>query len=100
MDDLKRQLEFVKVIQSVDTKGVEPLVAIRDETEEGKKSQEIGLDDPEIMRAFAQEQRVGKRHRIVNVRDNAEERKELEWDPLAQAGRRSGCYIAVDTAKD
>ena len=98
--DLQRQLEFVRSIQAVDTEGVEPLIAIRDETRPGRQKQEIGLDDPEIERALGLEKRVGKRGRIVSVRENAGKGMGLEWDPLAQAGRKTGQYIAVDTAKD
>ena len=104
INDLKRQLQFVRAIQKVDTTGVEPLVAIRDETEEGRKEREIGMDDPEIKRAFAREKVVGRRGRIVSVRDDEEtlekEREKRDWDPLKRANRVVGRYIAVDTARD
>ena len=37
ISELQSQLQFVRAIQEVDTDGVEPLVALRDETEEGEK---------------------------------------------------------------
>ncbi|KAL9134867.1 MAG: hypothetical protein Q9175_003937, partial [Cornicularia normoerica] len=45
ISDLQSQLQFVKAIQEVDTEGVEPLVALRDETEEGEKEGTIGLEE-------------------------------------------------------
>ncbi|KAI0395994.1 hypothetical protein F5Y17DRAFT_456498 [Xylariaceae sp. FL0594] len=42
---LTSQLRFVRAIRAVDTAGVAPLRAIRDETEAGLKEQTIGLQD-------------------------------------------------------
>ena len=43
--DLQSQLGFVRAIQEVDTEGVEPLVAVRDESAEGERERVIGLEE-------------------------------------------------------
>ena len=63
ISDLQSQLEFVRAIQEVDTEGVEPLVALRDETEEGEKERMIGLE--EMRGELEKEEVVGMRGRIV-----------------------------------
>ncbi|KAF6240717.1 hypothetical protein HO173_001389 [Letharia columbiana] len=103
ISDLQSQLQFVKAIQEVDTEGVEPLVALRDETEEGERERTIGL---EAMRGeLEKEEVVGMRGRIV--RKKAAEAKGESGkeggeglDLLAQAPQRLGRYVVVDTAKD
>ena len=105
ISDLQSQLEFVKAIQEVDTEGVEPLVALRDETEEGVKEGTIGLEE---MRAeLEKEEVVGMRGRIVRRKGVKVQRKGgggkeegLGLDLLAQAPRKLGRYVVVDTAKD
>jgi aspartyl/glutamyl-tRNA(Asn/Gln) amidotransferase C subunit len=42
--DLRDQVHFVKQIQKVDTRGVKPLVAIRDETSEYREEQTISVN--------------------------------------------------------
>ena len=90
-------------MQAIDTTGVKPLVVIRDETIEASEEREVGLEDPEIQRAMNREKRIGKRGRVVSVEAEGGgrvEEVEGQWDPLQQAGRKVGKYIAVDTAKD
>lgn len=105
ISDLQSQLEFVRAIREVDTEGVEPLVALRDETEEGVKEGTIGLE--EMRGELEKEEVVGMRGRIVRrkgakVRGNGEGGKEEDrnLDLLAQAPRKWGRYVVVDTAKD
>ena len=43
LGDLQDQVHFVKEIQKVDTEGVQPLVAIRDETSEHRQERTIGM---------------------------------------------------------
>lgn len=101
LKDLRAQLQFVRAIQAVDTTGVEPLDAIRDETQQGKKERTVGLEDPDIKAAFAQETKVGMRGRIKTLRSkNIESEESPPFDPLERAGRTFGRYIVVDTAKD
>ncbi|CAD6586979.1 MAG: hypothetical protein ASARMPREDX12_002561 [Alectoria sarmentosa] len=103
--DLQSQLQFVRAIQEVDTEGVEPLVALRDETEEAEKEGTIGLE--EMRGELEKEEVVGMRGRIVRrkvkeVRGEGNGAKEEggNLDLLAQAPRRLGRYVVVDTAKD
>lgn len=105
ISDLRSQLQFVRAIQEVDTEGVEPLVALRDETEEGEKEATIGLE--EMRGDLEKEEIVGMRGRIVrrkNVEVEGEgsgrKGEDGKLDLLAQAPRRWGRYVVVDTAKD
>ena len=61
--DLQSQLGFVRAIQEVDTEGVEPLVAVRDESAEGERERVIGLE--EMRGELGREEVVGMRGRIV-----------------------------------
>ena len=99
--DLQSQLGFVRAIQEVDTEGVEPLVAVRDESVEGERERVIGL---EAMRGeLGREEVVGMRGRVVRRKGggDVEGREEVGGlELLAQAPRRLGRYVVVDTAKD
>lgn len=108
--DLQSQLRFVRAIQDADTEGVEPLIALRDETGEGEREATIGLE--EMRGELEKEEVVGMRGRIVRRKGaevkgegrGGEERGGKEragdLDLLAQAPRRLGRYVVVDTAKD
>lgn len=105
ISDLQSQLQFVRAIQEIDTEGVEPLVALRDETEEGEKESMIGLE--EMRGELEKEEVVGMRGRIVRkkgakVQGGREvgEEESGNLDLLAQAPRRWGRYVVVDTARD
>lgn len=103
--DLESQLQFVRAIQEVDTDGVEPLKAIRDETRDAKRESEIGLES--LRAEFEKEEVVGKRGRIMK-REGFEaetgdgERKDgVEgWDLLRQAPKKMGRFVVVETGKD
>lgn len=105
ISDLQSQLQFVRAVQEVDTEGVEPLVALRDESEEGEKQGTVGLE--EMRGELEKEEVVGMRGRIVR-RKGAEVKGEGGvgkeggggLDLLSQAPRRWGRYVVVDTAKD
>ncbi|UNI20083.1 hypothetical protein JDV02_006209 [Purpureocillium takamizusanense] len=96
---LQGQLQFVRAVQRVDTAGVEPLRAIRDETEEGVREQTIGLKD--LQDALDKEQLVGHYRRPKRVRERVESEAE-KWDALATASKKAGKYFVVDsgTGKD
>jgi Asp-tRNA(Asn)/Glu-tRNA(Gln) amidotransferase C subunit len=94
---LQSQLHFVREIQAVDTTGVEPLQALRDETEEGIKEITVGLE--ELKEALSKEDVVGRMRRprrrrgdVVDT-DGAE-----EWDVLGPAKRKVGKYFVVDSS--
>jgi Asp-tRNA(Asn)/Glu-tRNA(Gln) amidotransferase C subunit len=94
---LEAQLHFVRAIQSVDTTGVEPLASIRDETSASDSENEITADS--LKDEFAKEKQVGFARRIV--REHEEDPKDAEhFDPLAQAPRKLGRYIVVNTKED
>ena len=107
--DLESQLRFVRAIQEVDTEGVEPLKAIRDETREAEREGEIGVE--ELRKDFEREEVVGRRRRIRNktenkvMTQNAEEEGDAQsgtegWNLLRQAPKRMGRFVVVETRKD
>ena len=101
LHDLRSQLHFVREIQKVDTRGVKPLVSIRDETDEGQKEAEIGIED--VKEALDEERVVGKWHkRMVRLDDpKVRERNEAEeWDVLGQAPRRVGRFFVVESGEN
>ena len=105
--DLHGQLHFVQQIQRVDTEGVQPLQALRDESYtkldpfSGKVNGEIGLE--EMKKALAVEEIVGKHHkRIRRKRGMADEqaKKAQDWNILGQAGKRLGRYFVVESERE
>ncbi|MCJ1274687.1 hypothetical protein MMC21_002484 [Puttea exsequens] len=99
ISDLQSQLRFVRSIQEGDTEGVEPLVALRDETKEAEKESEITLES--LKAEFEKEEVVGRRGRIRRRENTGNEKREkVAWDPIERAGRKLGRYVVVDTAKD
>jgi Asp-tRNA(Asn)/Glu-tRNA(Gln) amidotransferase C subunit len=122
LSDLRSQIHFVRELQSVDTKDVEPLVAIRDETHEAMEENQINLSDMQpfleqeekvgnngtVRRkktdlvAWAKEQQENKR---LDEIERAEEEKDgvFRWDKLPpsgnEAGRRWGKYYVVKRGK-
>ncbi|KIW01124.1 aspartyl/glutamyl-tRNA(Asn/Gln) amidotransferase, C subunit [Verruconis gallopava] len=99
MDDLAAQLHFVKEMQKVDTTGVKPLRAIRDETATAEKEQEITLET--LKDALAQEEIVGKHYQRIRRKPETErpQRQPSDWDPLSHAQRKAGNFFVVDTGK-
>lgn len=101
---LRTQLHFVRSIQSVDTTGVAPLAAIRDETARGRREQTIGLET--LREALANEDVVGHSRRPRRRREEQEQlkkegrRNEAEdWDALAGASETAGRYFVVRSGK-
>ncbi|KAK7430542.1 hypothetical protein QQZ08_002834 [Neonectria magnoliae] len=93
---LQSQLQFVRAVQRVDTTGVEPLRAIRDETPEARRENAVGLADLEDL--LAREARVGHYQRPRRVRDKVESEAE-KWDALGMASRTAGRYFVVQSEK-
>lgn len=93
---LQSQLHFVKAVQRVDTTGLEPLQAIRDETEEGRKQSAIGLEH--LIDIIAKETRVGHYQRPRRVKKKVESEAE-NWDALSTASKKAGKYFVVESAK-
>ncbi|RYO94220.1 hypothetical protein DL764_007878 [Monosporascus ibericus] len=115
--DLEAQLGFVRAIREVDTRGVAPLRAIRDETAAGAREQAVGLGA--LRDALAAEDVVGharrrrRRRRVGGVGGGSEgeagrgggagtgRRNEIEcWDVLGGASETAGPYFVVRSGGD
>ncbi|MCJ1253922.1 hypothetical protein MMC24_001736 [Lignoscripta atroalba] len=95
---LESQLHFVRAIQRVDTSGIEPLQSIRDETMEAEQEHEITVGS--LQAYFDKEEVVGSSGRIRNKKVHAVDTRVVEdWNALAQASKKVGRYIVVDTSK-
>ena len=99
IETLQAQLHFVRAIQSVDTTGVKPLCAIRDESREGRKASEHTLES--MQEELEKEEVVGFARRIRRKADvPLEETIEADSvDPLKLAPETRGRYVVVNTKK-
>ncbi|GIZ40931.1 hypothetical protein CKM354_000425100 [Cercospora kikuchii] len=96
LSTLSSQLHFVKDIQQMDTTGVEPLRSLRDETKQGEKEAELGLDALKV--ALENEEIRGRWHkRIRRQRKPADSQR---WDVLGCASKKVGRYFVVEGGKD
>ena len=96
---LSSQIHFVKEIQAVDTIGVEPLQALRDETNAGIERSTIGLE--QMKPYLEQEEVVGRNGRIRRKKtaEGGQTHREFEnWDPLELAQEKRGRYFVVTRA--
>ncbi|RYP19757.1 hypothetical protein DL765_003180 [Monosporascus sp. GIB2] len=110
--DLEAQLGFVRAIRKIDTRGVAPLCAIRDETAAGAREQAVGLDA--LREALAAEDVVGharrprRRRGVGGVSGGSHgetgragvagtgRRNEVEdWDVLGGTSETAGPYFVV-----
>lgn len=91
---LKSQLHFVRAVQQVDTDGVEPLRAIRDETAAAAEENSVTLDD--LRGVLAKEELVGYYRRPRRVKEPLVSDAE-NWDVLATASRKAGKYFVVQS---
>ncbi|KAK5258625.1 hypothetical protein LTR40_007534 [Exophiala xenobiotica] len=120
LDTLRQQIHFVKEIQKVDTTGIEPLVAIRDETKEAHTERQITKES--LSEFLALEEERGKNgtirrkksvepSRVVYQRpkpwepEKADDRLEnpfrLSDDPKHELDKKRGRYFVVrKTRKD
>jgi len=99
LNTLESQLQFVQEIQKVDTEGVTPLRAIRDETLEATEESTVRVED--LKRAFAGEKIMGRNGRIKREKYTASKKTGAEdWDPLKYASRTIGRYYVVQKGKD
>ncbi|KAK6428481.1 hypothetical protein LTR95_015374 [Oleoguttula sp. CCFEE 5521] len=104
---LSQHLHFVNEIQNIDTTGVDPLQGLRDETKQGEREQELGLEA--LRDALGREKVVGQYHRrIRRVRDVAAKGEEegngrgLEeemGDVMSMAGKKVGRFFVVEGGK-
>lgn len=95
---LAAQLHFVGEIQRVDTTGIKPLRAIRDETQAAEQEQTIGLDT--LKEALAKEKTIGKWHRRIQRDTTPVNAKDVEdWDVLGSAEKKVGKYFVVESER-
>lgn len=100
---LQSQLQFVRAVQSVNTEGVEPLTAIRDETAQGLVENTVTLGT--LHPALAKETLVGHHKRPKRARDQQREAskegrvREERWDVLGTASRKAGKFFVVQSKK-
>ena len=98
LDTLAAQLHFVGEIQRVDTTGVKPLRAIRDETQAAEQEQTIGLDT--LKEALAKEKTIGKCYRRIQRDTTPVNAKDVEdWDVLGSAEKKVGKYFVVESER-
>ena len=96
IDTLESQLQFVRAVRRVDTDGVEPLRAIRDETPAALRESTVGLADMQAL--LARDELVGHYKRPRRARERVDEQAE-RWDVLGTASRRADRYFVVQGAK-
>ncbi|KAF2865322.1 hypothetical protein BDV95DRAFT_460513, partial [Massariosphaeria phaeospora] len=98
LDTLSAQLHFVGEIQQVDTTGVEPLRAIRDETRAAEKEHKITMET--LTEAFAQEKVVGKHHKRIQRNTDSVDATDVEnWAVLGSAERKAGKFFVVESER-
>ncbi|KAK3343805.1 DUF726 domain protein [Lasiosphaeria hispida] len=100
---LSSQLHFVNAIQQIDTTGIEPLRAIRDETPEGIAEATLDIStSPQLRAALKSETAWGqfRRPRRAKKVEVAEETRAAEnWDVLGNATETVGGYFVVRSGK-
>ncbi|CAK7564362.1 MAG: hypothetical protein SEPTF4163_002251 [Sporothrix epigloea] len=94
---LRRQLHFVRDIQTCDTTGLSPLQAIRDETQTAIKAQSIGVK--ELEQTLLQEVAFGHSRRPRRLKDNIATTPVDDWNILDTAPHKAGRYIVVNGVK-
>ncbi|CRK33323.1 hypothetical protein BN1708_001011, partial [Verticillium longisporum] len=99
---LHAHLRFVRDVQAVDTKEVEPLRALRDETARGRVAATVGL--AELRSTLDKEVAFGHRQRPRRVKGNKaavdqDARTAETWNPLGTAQRTAGKYFVVQSKK-
>jgi Asp-tRNA(Asn)/Glu-tRNA(Gln) amidotransferase C subunit len=98
LDTLAAQLHFVGKIQEVDTTGVQPLRAIRDETAAAEEEQTI--THGKVQRALEKEKVVGRYHKRIERDTTPVDAKDAEdWHVLGSAERKSGKYFVVESER-
>lgn len=99
IETLQSQLHFVRAIQSVDTTGVEPLSAIKDETNEARSANEFTLES--LKDELDKEELVGFARRIRRKAGSVvgSGSEEASIDVMKLAPNKIGRYVIVNTKK-
>jgi Asp-tRNA(Asn)/Glu-tRNA(Gln) amidotransferase C subunit len=102
LSDLSSQLHFVRQVQEVDVSGIEPLQAIRDESEAGERAAEITIE--KLKDVFANEEIIGKHYKRLRRKKNDDSVEDkvtpAHWKPLEHAGKTAGKYFIVDRSEE
>jgi hypothetical protein len=101
---LADQLHFVRAVQAVDTTGVEPLRALRDETFEAEAEVERDIST-QCEEAMGKEEVLGKFYKRIRRKTDMEvadgERDVVpDWNPVEIAERRVGKFFVVERKKE
>lgn len=100
LDTLSSQLHFVRAVQQVDTTGVEPLRALRDETAGGERENTYNMES--MRDALEGEEVVGKHHKRIRRKPlQQDDDKTIEaesWNVLGHAQRTVGKFFVVEGA--
>lgn len=95
---LADQLHFVSKMQQVDTTGVKPLRAIRDETAAAEAEQMITLET--LKDTLAKEKVIGKHYKRIQRDTTPVDASDVEsWDVLGSAERKQGKYFVVESER-
>jgi Asp-tRNA(Asn)/Glu-tRNA(Gln) amidotransferase C subunit len=99
MSTLVAQLHFVKEMQKVNTTGIKPLKAIRDETSQAEREQEVTLET--LKDALAREEVVGKFYKRIRRKPDMASPNRLpeQCVPLQHAQRKAGKFFVVNSGK-
>ena len=97
IETLQSQLHFVRAVRNVNTTGIKPLYAIRDETEESMQAMRFGLKD--LKEELDKEEIVGFARRIRKKSGTATAQEEETVDVLKLAPNKIGRYVVVNTKK-
>jgi Asp-tRNA(Asn)/Glu-tRNA(Gln) amidotransferase C subunit len=97
IDTLQQQLRFVRNIQKIDTAGVEPLCAIRDETTAANAALTVGCQ--QLHDVLTLEARVGHGKRPRRRRDVTDSLAEPANDMVKSLDRAPGRYFIVRIAE-
>ncbi|KAF1851776.1 uncharacterized protein K460DRAFT_41131 [Cucurbitaria berberidis CBS 394.84] len=98
LNTLAAQLHFVGNIQQVDTTGVKPLRAIRDETVAAEEEQTITLGT--LKQALSKEKVIGHHYKRIQRDPTPVDAKDAEdWNVLGAAERKAGKYFVVESER-
>jgi len=98
LDTLAAQLHFVGKIQEVDTTGIEPLRAIRDETAAAEEEQTISVST--LLKTLKSEKVIGKHYRRIQRDTTPVDAEDAEdWDVIGSAERKAGKYFVVESER-
>lgn len=97
LSTLASQLHFVRAVQAVDTTGVEPLAALRDQTPAARRAATIGLDA--VRHALGCETPTGRYARPRRAGDPFPDktRQAEDWDIMATAPETACRHFVINT---